>query len=280
MEQLIKDILLKKELKNLDYKIVQSELKKYFKKNEKIFLSLTKNSYNKRSSNYKITIKDVRKKLREIYGVFIEEKYSKKEELLSKITAKNKDKILREILSLHKSSKERIPYYKKIYKKIFEITKKPESILDLACGLNPLSYEWLGCKPRYVASDISSKDLSFIQTFFNKIKIKGETERIDLTENIDYIQKKKFDICFLFKALDSIEARNRHASKKIIEKINSDWIVVSFSKVSLGGGKEIKKSKRNWFVNFLKKNNYHYEEFEIPNEYFIVVKKTIRQEKT
>ncbi|NQU98344.1 hypothetical protein HQ533_02665 [Candidatus Woesearchaeota archaeon] len=273
MESLVQDILSKKELKNLDKKLVEEELEKYFERNRKMRAVLVNKGFNKRSKEYKTVTKDIRKTLREIYGVFIQKNYSRREKLLSKIKKENKEETIKQILLLHQSTKERLQYYKEIYKKLFKITGKQKTILDLACGLNPLSYFWLGYKPKYIASEISSKDLEFIQEFFKKTAISGKTIQIDLVTEQKKLKSVKADICFLFKALDSLEARKKNISKTLIEEVNAKWIVISFSKISLGGKKNIQKSKRNWITNFLKSKNYYYREFEVPNEHFLVVKK-------
>ncbi|MFC2135995.1 hypothetical protein ACFLTH_15375, partial [Bacteroidota bacterium] len=90
----------------------------------------------------------------------------------------------------------------------------------------------------------------------------------------DKLKNLTIDICFLFKALDSFEARKKDSSKELIEKINAKWIIISFSKVSISGGKKIDKNKRNWVLNFVKKKGFFYKEFDVLNEYFLVVKKS------
>ncbi|MFH1770880.1 MAG: hypothetical protein ABH828_04990 [archaeon] len=273
MEELVKDILRKKELKNLDETTVVEELNKFFKKNKEVKKILEEKSFNKKSAQYKWALKEVRKKLREIYGVFIQKDYEKRESFLKKLNKNNGEEILPKLLRMHISTKERLPYYKEIYEQIFKITGKQKIILDLACGLNPLSYNFLGYKPKYIASDIAKKDLEFIQSFFSKNKIDGKSVKIDLVTEQKKIEKIKSDICFLFKALDSLETRKRHISKELIEKITAKWIVISFSKASLGGNRNIAKNKRSWVTNFLKKKGFLYREFEVANEFFFVVKK-------
>ncbi|MBL7056733.1 hypothetical protein ISS09_00475 [Candidatus Woesearchaeota archaeon] len=265
MEELIVDIMSKKELQNLDKKIIEKELKNFLEKNHNLKKKLETKDYNKRSEEYKIVLKEIRRQLRDIYGVFIQKNYSKREKLLEKNS-------IEEILKLHKSTKERLPYYKEVYSKIFEITGKEQTILDLACGLNPISYGFLGYKPKYIASEISEKDLEFIQEFFNKKNINGKTIAIDLVTEQNKLGNIEADICFLFKALDSLETRKRHISKALIETLNCKWIVVSFSKISLGGSKKIEKSKRNWLITFINKKSFSYKEFEVKNEFFVVIK--------
>lgn len=273
MENLIADIKSKKELKSLDKKIVEEYLEKFFKTNSHLKVKLEAKKFNKKSSEYKLVLKEVRKNLRQIYGVFIEKDYGKREKLLQEMKTLKESEALTKILSLHKSTKERIPYYKEVYSNILAITGKGKIILDLACGLNPLSYGFLGYKPEYIASDIAEKDLEFIDSFFKKFKIKGKTIKIDLVTEQEKLKTIKIDICFLLKALDSLETRKRYISQELIENINSKWLIVSFPKKSLGSAKEISKKKRQWFIKMLENKGFLHHEFEVENEFFLVVKK-------
>lgn len=273
MEKLIEAIKEKRELKNLDEKLIIEFLEKYFAKNGKVKKTLEEKNYNPKSKEFKTIVKEIRKKLREIYGVFIKKDFSKREKLLEELNKDNEDEILTKIMELHQSTKERLPYYREIYEEIFKITGKPKRIIDLACGINPLSYPWMNTDAEYFASDISEKDMEFLNSFFKKENIKGKAKRIDLVEEIKEIDNEKADICFLFKALDSFEARKKHISKKIIENLKTKWIVISFSKVSIGGNKTIDKNKRNWVRRFLKNEGFEITEFEVPNEVFIIAKK-------
>lgn len=269
MEKLIRDILSKKELQNLDKNLVKEFVEIVFKRDSSLKKKLEEKNYNKKSEEYKKVFKEVRKNLREIYGVFNEGTKGKKNIILKKTIEGQTEETL---LEMHTSTKERLPYYKEVYTKIFSITGIPSTIMDLACGLNPLSYKWLGCRPTYIASDISTKDMKFIEQFFKKSKIKGKSIKIDLVTEQEKVEDLEADICFLFKTLDSLELRKRQTSKSLINKINAKWIVISFSKISLGGNKPIHKTKRQWIINFLQKNNFHYKEFEVKNEFFLVIK--------
>jgi len=180
------------------------------------------------------------------------------------------------ILALHKSSQERLPYYLMVYKKIFAITGSPTRIVDFACGLNPFSYSYissLGYKPEYLACDLALKDLEFIQEYFKIMKIKGAIQKVDLVkENLNKLAADS-DLVFLFKTLDSLEAIKWNVSEQVIKEIKAKHIIVSFSTKSLGGKKPIKKEKRAWFERLCKKLGYKTESFEIPNEIFYVLTK-------
>lgn len=272
---LVDDILQKKELSHLDHDFVREKTVVLLNSNNKIMQKLKKEEYSrfKRSKEHDEMIKSIRSKLREIYGAFMLKGHDKRKEALSKLKEDPSNSNHDCILCLHKSSKERIGYYEEVYKKIFEITGKPGSILDLACGFNPFSYPYLGCRPSYVASDISKEDMEFIRKYFRMMKIKGDAISKDLiTDDISSLSEKA-DMVFLFKALDSLEAVKKNISRKLMASIKSKFIVVSFATQSLGGRKMIKKERRSWFEKLAKRLELELVSFEIPNEIFYVLRR-------
>jgi hypothetical protein len=129
------------------------------------------------------------------------------------------------------------------------------------------------CKPEYLACDISGEDMDFLNRFFSIKKINGSAKKIDLIKDNVFSLTKGFDICFLFKALDTLEAAKKNISREIIKNISSDFIVVSFATKSIGGKKSIRKERRSWFEKIVKKNGGECFVFEIENEIFYIVKK-------
>ncbi len=245
-KELIKKLKEKKELKDIDISFISHRIDEYIKDNnlEEKFNSLGFF----RTSSYKKMFKDLRKKLREVYGIFRAKSFME-----------------------NPSIKERLVYYKEIYYKIFSITGKPKKILDLGCGLNPLSYEYLGCKPHYYACDISKEDVKKVKEFFKKKKINGEAFDFNLVDG-NYSKLPKVNVCFLFKTLESLEQIKRDISGPILKSLDCDWIAVSFSRKSMTG-KRIKKSGRAWFRSVLKKLKLYYRVFDVGNEMFFIIKK-------
>lgn len=282
MEDLIRllaeDILAKKELSNLDKEFVIEKVKIFLKKHKRIREKLEQREYSKfkRSKEYKEIIKAIRAELREVYGVFILKDYHKRDKLLEVLRKNPCLENHNRILELHKSSKERIPYYALVYKKIFALTGMPKRIVDLACGLNPFSYPYLKFKPEYVACDLAERDLDFIKKYFKIMRIKGMTKRVDLVKNYqDKLKEiiKKHDVVFLLKTLDSLEAVKGNISEQVLRSVQAKFIVVSFSTRSLGGKKPIRKERRAWFDRLVKKLDYKARIFEIPGEKFYVLTK-------
>jgi len=289
LTNIINHIKQKKELTNLDNNLIKEKINHFLKNNKRIN-DIINNSRSfdqlKRNKHYKEFVKKIRKEFREIYGVFILAGYKNIDNYLKELEkAKNrteKEKIINKILLLHQSSKERLSQYGEmcreiygeIYKEIFS-TIKPKSILDLGCGLNPFSYIFIPNykKIKFIASDLNEKDLLPIKEFFKLEKIEGKTVPFDIIKDYKKLKKFKTDVCFLLKLLDSLETTKRNITREIIKNINSKYIIASFSTMSLGGKKEIKKERRTWFEKILKNNNYSYTTFEIENELFYIVKK-------
>jgi hypothetical protein len=274
---IIKDILAKRELSNLNEELVAEKVKLFLAKHKSIAEKLRQSEYSKfkRSKEHEAIIKEIRAQLREVYGVFIQKNYKKRFGLLEELEKMPSLETHNKILTLHKSSKERLPYYPVVYKKIFAITGIPRKIIDFACGLNPLSYPYLECKPEYLACDLAEKDLEFIQAYFDIMKIKGVTQRIDLIKDHNKLAdlSKDCDVAFLFKTLDSLETVQWNISERILAQIKARFMVVSFATKSLGGKKTIRKEKRSWFERLVSKLKYGFESFEIPGEIFYIITK-------
>lgn len=72
--------------------------------------------------------------------------------------------VIVELLSTHVSTKERFPHYITFYDTLFDLIDPPRTILDLGCGLHPLSYPFQQTgttTQRYIALD---KDAEAIET--------------------------------------------------------------------------------------------------------------------
>ncbi len=279
IRHLVMKIKEKKELSGLDVQIVLEQLKKEIAKDSKL-ANLLKEQ--KKAAEKKI-VKLVRDTLRKMHGTF-NTGVSKRRDVLSRyIKMKDEDMII-DLIKTHKSSSERLDIYENLYHNIFEITEQNSSILDLGCGLNPLSVIFMDNKKiNYTACDISSDDLSLISTFFKEYsklypEFSGNTQSINLFEakKQDLFKKFQFyDICFLFKVLESIELSKSHKiSENLILTIPADWIVVSFPKQTVSGRK-MRFPRRGWFEKMLQRLKLHHRVLEYENEIFYIIRKVV-----
>jgi len=214
--------------------------------------------------NPDLGIKEIKAKLHRLYGAFQTTKRSKRDKLLE-----NGD--IEGILKTNRSSKERLGDYNILYKKIFAITGIPKRIIDLGCGLNPISYVYLGCKPKYSAYDVNEGEINFINKFFEKFGIDGKAEVFDLVSE-DVKNLHEADVCFLFKVLEVIEDKGYKLAEKIVSDVNCRFVVVSFATETLSGRK-MRYPTRGWFERLCERLNYEWRKVEIKNEVFYVVEK-------
>ena len=141
---------------------------------------------------------------------------------------------LEKMLSRHASTRERLPVaaMDALYARIFEITGKPRSVLDLACGINPV---YLGARGiETVGVDISGSAISAVNCF-------GETYRAPVSAVCadllcqDSVPKRRFDMALLFKLLPLLERQKAGAALGVMRAVNAAWLVCSFPTRTLGG---------------------------------------------
>ncbi|MBN1923796.1 MAG: methyltransferase domain-containing protein [Nanoarchaeota archaeon] len=262
MDEVIKIILKKKELANLDKELVKKVINNNL--NTKIKKLIKEERF--KNKDFKEFIKIVRSQLRRQYGAFQNPKMERME------LVKKKDYL--NLLKSHQSTKERLPYYKDFYNKLWKITGKPGSILDVGCGMNPVSFEYmnLGNNIEYLALDISKKDLEVISEYFRQKGINGSVKVFDAARD-DYNFNKVFDACFCFKLFEILETTNSHRlTEDIILKLPAKQVIASFSTKTLSDAPMTKK-RRVWFEVMLKRLGYSFETIELANELFYCFKK-------
>ncbi len=257
---LIEDICKKKELASLDPSFVEQSIEKYFQTNSNMKKYL---SYNPRSDKYKRIVKEIRAILRRSYGLFRGDSSG----LLELVKKVKKDKTtIKEILSLHASTKERLPFYDKLYKKIFKVTGEPSSLLDVGCGLNPFSIIYMKSPPVYHAYDLSKDEVQAINSFFTILKIKGKAVVKDVTKT----SFPTVDLALLFKMTDVIDGKGHKNTEKLLTSIPAKHLVVSFPTVTISN-KRMRFPRRKWIELLCERLGWTQVSFEMGNELFYVI---------
>jgi len=277
--QLVMDIRKKKELSSVDEDFIKNDLKKYFLKNPKKIIFLSE-KFSLKSKNYKQIIKEVRSNLRRVHGLFKEA--GKRDELFKELlktkpTQKQFLELHKKILETHYSSKERLEFYPRLYKKLFQITGTPNSILDLGSGINPFSVPFMDVKKlTYFAYDISFDEIDLLNNYFkfmSRFNISGKAKILNLAEWQKISKLKKVDLCFLWKMTDVLDrGRGHKVSELVISNLPAKFIVVSFPTVTVGG-KLMNQPRRRWMELMCQRLGFSYKIITEENEIFYVVSK-------
>lgn len=211
----------------------------------------------------------VRKRLREVYGVFFGPQYaSKREAYIQRLIETDDEQARQDVLSLHRSTKERQLEYPFLYQQLFDaLEDEPSSILDLGCGFNPFSYAYLPNTPAYHCADIACADLQLIDEYLQSLDVEHSTHCIDLTDVEAARALPRCDVAFAFKLFDSLETLSWDVTEQLIEAIPARTIIASFPTKSIGQGKEI--GPRKWFNELITGKSV--TSVTLPNEQFFII---------
>ncbi len=273
MEKLIDEFLveIKKGSKysTLADEVIIQEVKEYLRKNNKI------RRIDKQS------VKEIKAKLHRLYSSYLRGKKSKRGKFLEELRNNPDDlEIINKILLTAVSTKERLPYYNELYRKIFEITGNPGTIVDLGAGLNPVSCIYMNLNSlNYYSYDIDKDDIDFINEYFQIMKSRGLNGRAEILNVRDFEKISALpysDIVFMFKLIDLINTGNHKPGEELIKTlINGDktkFIIASFSTRTISG-KPMNLPRRKGFELMLNRINLKLKVLKIPNEIFYVIKR-------
>ncbi len=191
-------------------------------------------------NNLKAAIKATKNKLHQITGAYWQGKPAYDEWLaLLQAAADSPDgKLLqstcRTLMAHHASTRERLPLLPVFYATLFAGLPPIRSVLDLACGLNPLTLPWmdLAAEARYYACDVNQEQIDFLQQTLPLLGVTGEAFLCDLLQTVP---QQPVDVALLFKTIPCLEQVDRAIGPRLLTALNAKTIFVSFPAQSLGG---------------------------------------------
>ncbi|MFH1889724.1 MAG: hypothetical protein ABIJ58_02505 [Nanoarchaeota archaeon] len=257
-KEIIKKVMEKKDFSKLAWEDV-----------ERAFLH-----FEKREVSDEEKVRLTRELLHKVFGAFTSRK------LLSP-----KDKSFEWILRKHLSTRERMGFYEKIYKRVLGDFKGKISVVDLGAGVNGFGYSYFGeagFNVSYMAVESVGQLVDLMNAFFKKNKLCARAIHLSLfeSEKVKILLKEQNvpRVVFLFKVLDSLEMMEKDYSKKLISEISPccERIVLSFATESMNKRKKFNVG-RKWIFDFIKENFSVLDEFELGSEKFVVFEKRAKR---
>lgn len=185
------------------------------------------------------------------------------------------DVSLERMLSRHASTRERLPLSDMdvLYARIFGIIGRPRSVLDLACGINPL---YLGARGiRTAGVDISGTAVYAVNCFHDSYGMPVSARCNDLLCP-GAIPKEPFDAALLFKLLPLLERQENGGAARVMRAVNAPRLVVSFPTRTLGGRSVgMAANYARWMEAHLPEKMRILVHFETGSELFYIIEKTI-----
>ena len=230
-----------------------------------------------KNKTFKEAVKATKNKLHQISGAYFRgrPKYKlwlkKLEEANKKNDKNNFENICIDIMGFHSSTQERIEILDRFYRDIFSQLPPIHSILDVACGLNPLSIPWIPISNSvlYFAYDINKDLIEFLNRFMDIVNIQGYAEVRDVLFNPPQI---KADLALILKTLPCFDQIDRSATLRILDKINAGYIIISFPVKSLGGKEKIMiKNYTTRFKELIQSKDWTIKRIEFKTELVFLV---------
>lgn len=178
----------------------------------------------------------------------------------------------RGILSSHTSTRERLLILEGFYQQLFSRVGHPASILDLACGLNPLTWRWMGllARTRYLAYDIHAPRVSFLNAYFKMEGLAGEAILRDILVEPPL---ETADAAFLFKEAHRFEEREAGCNRELWRTLNVKTLYVSLPPFNMTGRHDLTIKNRKLVERSLAGESWRVSELNFPNEQVFVIEK-------
>lgn len=233
----------------------------------------------KKGRSWKDTVKAVRNKLHQV-GAAYQPQGIDYDQLLSEMKSISRDlysseakRFCIQAMSMHASTRERLPILNQFYKETLATFNEIDSLLDVACGLNPLALAWLPItsSTKITVCDIYTDQMDFLNAFFDHFQLNGNAFCCDITQ---HLPQENYQLGLILKTIPCLEQLDKNIGKRIIHELNCENLLVSFPAQSLSGrNKGMREFYSVHFQSFLNESDWKATTFSYPNEQLFLLKK-------
>lgn len=177
----------------------------------------------------------------------------------------------REMMQWHASTRERLPILDLFYEQTLAGLPPVRTVLDVACGLNPLSRPWMpfGEDVVYTAYDIYADAMAFVAQFMALAGINGRAAVRDVLHDPP---TEPVDLAFVLKTLPCLEQLDKNAADTLLDALNARYLLISYPTASLGGrGKGMVETYTAHFEALAHGRSWTYRRFVFATELAFLV---------
>ncbi|MFN2276844.1 MAG: hypothetical protein ACK2UR_04465 [Candidatus Promineifilaceae bacterium] len=226
----------------------------------------------------KAAVKAVRKRLHSIMAPYLgDPDYQAAAAALEDAFAAGDEAAVKEIcltaLEGHLSTRERLPIMEDFYRQIFARTGTPRRLLDIACGLNPMAFPWMGLPDtvEYFAYDIHEPRINFLNHYF---RLQGLAPLARLQDIALTPPQETADIALFLKEMPRFERNYSGSGRDLLLNLPVRYLVVSFPTISTHGGRSLVKRYREFFDELVAGENWPVEELMFEGEMVFIADKS------
>ncbi|MCK6577061.1 MAG: 16S rRNA methyltransferase [Anaerolineae bacterium] len=261
-------------------RIVQavSESRKYRSVAPRLIAHLAELEVSK-SRRFREAVKEVKNRLHQTVGAYVEETPDYDVWLARLQAADTPDArraVCLDLLGAHASSHERLNILPTFYETLLGDLPPIRSVIDVACGLNPLAIPWmpLAKDAHYVAIDALDDLAIFLEEALPLFGVSSRalSDDVTLTAPIG-----TFDVALIIKAIPCLQQIDRSTGSRLLKDLDAACIVVSYPVRSLGGNdKGMRDAYAASFMNLIGAFDWRIERFDFADELAFRVFKTPR----
>ncbi len=172
----------------------------------------------------------------------------------------------RRVMALHASTAERLPILETFYKETLADIAPLHSVLDLACGFNPLAAGWmqLAANARYIGLDIFANMTALMQQFLLHTGFAAEISLGDISQVTEF---PKTQLAFILKTLPCLEQAYTGISARLLQRIPAEHLLITYPIRSLGGrAKGMRQTYAAQFTKLSESQSWQVKRFDFESE--------------
>ncbi len=184
-------------------------------------------------------------------------------------------------LDAHLSTRERLPIMAEFYARIFAITGQPDVLMDIACGLNPLAWRWMGWPVdsslrqgeqaiQFYAYDIHEPRVAFINHY---LRLEGLAPLARVQDVAMQFPQETADVALFLKEMPRFERNYGGRGRPLLEALNAKYLVISYPAVSTHGGRNLTNRYREFMVQIIQGYDWPVTELLFAGELVFVIEK-------
>ncbi len=185
----------------------------------------------------KDAIKATKNKLHQVAGAYFPDKPTYRTWLAQLAAAEDlsaRRVVAQTVMAQHASTRERLPLLDAFYATVLGGLPPIQSLLDLACGLNPLALSWMPLSPttRYLACDIYQDQVDFLNGW---LALSGQEGVAFVGNLLADAPLPSADVVLLLKTIPCLEQADKGIGPRLLARITAPVVIISYPARSLGG---------------------------------------------
>lgn len=227
----------------------------------------------------KEAVKATRNKLHQVAGAYLDKPpdYAAWLVALREAEPEARRAVCARLMQAHASTRERLPglsdFYTTLLAAVTERIGPVASVLDVACGLNPLAVPWMALPAgaAYHAYDVYDDLAAFFTEALPLLGVAGAGYAADVTQTVP---ATPVDLALVIKAIPCLQQLDRTAGARLLHGLNARCLIVSYPAASLGGrDKGMRTTYAAQFAALTADTGWSIIRYDFPNELAFVVQK-------